>query len=796
MDAVWQDVRFAWRTLRKKPGFALAAVLTLALGIGANTAIFTVIRSVLLKPLAYQDPGRLMRVAGGVTTVRYREMQAAARSFEELGCYWTITDTVSLSGGVQEPLALHRAHVSTNFLRILGIAPLAGRAFAPEEDASSSAPVAMISAELWRRRFGSDAGIVGRSFALDASPYTIVGVLPDGFAFPSADTDVWVPRPLVGLSPTSPLLAPFGRLKPGVTLEEATAEATVLHHQYASAHPGMLDGRLDRPARVTPLKEDLIANVHSLLWMLFGAVSFVLLIACANVASLLLARAASRTREFALRAALGAGRGRLVRQLLTESAILALAGGVAGLAAARWSLAGITRMSALRLPRMGEIHVDGLVLGFAIALSILTAVVFGLAPSLSGSRTDLVEFLRGSGGTQRRSRVSVRGILVAGQVALSMILLIGAALLMESMVRVSRVSPGFRTDHLLTMQLPISGTRYNTPKKNAAYVGEVIRRVEELPGVESAATFRVLPLAGFPMTPSQRTDQPVLLLSQRPLVAIQEVTPDYFRTMGIGLRRGREVNERDMDSGEVVTVVNEKLARTFWPEYPAGVDPVGQRLLVGASKQPVEIVGIVADAHQSLEADAVATVFRPWGQSPLWGAAFAVRTQGEPMRYANEVRSAIQSVDRDQAVFSVRPMEELVEAAQGQRRVVLLLIGLFAGVAVLLTTVGIYGTISYSVAQRTRELGIRRALGAQTANILRAVMVEGLGIALCGVIVGVAGAYGLTRLMSSLLFQVKATDPFTFVLVASLMSALAIAACCVPARRATRIDPMDALREG
>ena len=800
-EAVWQDLRHACRTMRQNASFAATAVLTLALGIGANTAMFTLIRSILLKPLAYRDPDGLVLISGGMTSVRYRETRSAQRSFDEFGCYRLFAEPVSLAGG-REPEALQEAHVSGNFLHILGVGPALGRGFRPEEDVAGAPATAMISYEVWQRRFGGDPAVVGRKAILGEEAHTIIGVLPPGFAFPFPCLDVWVTGPEFGLRPVSPVLTAFGRLNPGSTLAQATAEAQVLHRQYAAAHPGMLDGRLNLPARAVPLKENLVSRVHSMLWMLFGAVSFVLLIACANVASLLLARAASRTREFALRAALGAGRARLTGQLLTESILLAACGGALGLLLARWSLAGVARATVLDLPRTGEIRLDGAVLAFALALSIATGVLFGMAPSLGASRPDLAGVLRAGEPIRRAGvrlamvRVSGRGVLVAGQVALSTVLLTGSALLLASVARVSRVQPGFRPDHLLTMQLSLAPARYGTARQNAAFFDRVVERVEALPGVSGAAACRSLPSQPFAMTPVQPTDQAIVLMNKRPLAALQEVTPAYFDTLRIPLRRGREFNPRDDGGAKLVVVINEKLARLFWPAYPGGVDPVGKSLLIGADAHAVEIVGVVADVHQWLEANPSPAIYRPWAQTPLWSAALVVRTPGDPLHFANAVRARVLAIDRDQPVSAVKTMDDVLAGDMGQTRLILDLLGGFAGVALLLTMIGIYGVIAYSVAQRTGELGLRRALGAREGSILRLVLGEGLGMALSGVAIGAGSAFWLTRLMSGLLFLISPTDPAIFAAVAILLVVLALGACYLPARRATQIDPMAALRQG
>jgi putative ABC transport system permease protein len=798
-----QDLQYAWRLLLKSPGFAGVAVLTIALGIGGNTAMFTLIRSVLLKPLSYRDPDRVVQMSGGATSVRFEQIRAEARSYAGVGAYRGGLQNITLSGGA-EPEVLKGASVSANFLEILEVEPLLGRGFRPEEDTATGPRVAMISAELWRRRFNGDRGILGKTVTLAATPYNIVGVLPTGFQFPFPDADVWIARPTELVNTLSPVLAVFGRLNPGVDLKQATAELAVLNQHYRTAHPGMLDGgKPSQIEQVTPLRDRLVDSVRFMLWMLFGAVGFVLLIACANVASLLLARAASRSREFAVRAALGASRGRLIRQLLAESVVLAVAGGALGVLLARWSLIGITHMTDLELPRAGEIRLDAMVLGFAVLLSIGTGVLFGLVPSLGASRPDLAAVLRASGeaaSSTGKKRValglSVRGMLVIGQVALSMVLLIGAALLMQSLVRLYGVSPGFNPSHLLTLHISLPPSRYDTGRKQAEFFDELARRVQSMPGVRSAAATLTLPFMGFARTPVQLANQPPQPLNQRPLALIQNVTPAYFHTLEIPLKRGREFSERDDAGAPLTAIVSEGLARVLWPAYPNGLDPVGQRILIGSKADPVEIVGIVADVHQFLGANPWPGVYRPFDQDPLANVSFAVRAAGDPLQLVHAVSDQVLAMDHDQPVSAFKTMDDLMASQGGQRRVILTLLGCFACAALLLAVIGIYGVIAYSVVQRTQEVGIRRALGAQHADILRLVIGQGLALTLAGVALGVGGALALTRVMTSLLFQTSATDPMAFAGIALVFVIVALAASYIPARRATRIDPMMALRAG
>jgi predicted permease len=809
LEDLWRDLRYALRTIRQRPGFASVVTLTLALGIGGNTAMFTVIRAVLLKPLAYRDPDRLVHISGGATLTRFEEMRTAARSYTGLGAFAVGLENITFSGGTG-PEVLKAARVSANFLRILDVEPMLGRSFASDEDAPGGPNVTMISAELWRNRFGGDPMIAGRTVTLNSTPYTIIGVLPTGFQFPFPGLDLWVTRPSEwSVIPSqgrllSPILSVFGRLKPHVDVEQASAGLIILNYQYATAHPGTLDSKPNSIERVRPLKDELVANVRSLLWILFGAVGFVLLIACANVASLLLARATSRSREFALRAALGAGRRRLIGQLLAESVLLACAGGALGVLLAKGSLSAIARMSAVDLPRTGEIRMDGMVLGFAVSLSIATGVLFGLVPSLGASRPDLTGALRISGAAASSvgsKRVmlwfSARGALVVGQVALSIVLLIGATLLMKSLADLNRSDLGFKPANVLTMKIALPPARYDADQKKAVFYDELVQRVQSLPGVLSAAVTLTLPMTGFSGTPVQRADGPPLQLNQQPIGIIQSITPAYFRTLGISLRRGREFTEHDSADAVPVTMISEGLAHRLWPEYPSGQDPVGQHIRIGVSPQPVEIVGVVADIHEaSASIDPRPGLYRPSAQAPPRTAMFAVRTEGDPLQLVNAVRSQVLAIDPDQPVSAVQTMQDVVETDLGQQRLITILLGSFASVALLLAVVGIYGVIAYSVAQQIQEVGIRRALGAQQSDILRLVVGQGLGLVLVGVALGLAGALALTRVLKSVLFHISATDPATFASIALLFVVVALAASYIPARRAARIDPTTALRIG
>jgi predicted permease len=819
LQTVGQDIAFALRAMRKNSVFAITAVFTLALGIGGNTAIFTVIRAVLLKELRYRDAGRIVRVSAdydesndkdeALSLVRLEYLRKCA-SFNPLGSFLNSSrETLTLTGD-GEPEALKGARVSANFLEILGVRPVLGRSFLPSEDVPGGPAVAMISAELWQRRFSRDPQIDQRVVRLNSTVYTVVGVLPAGFAFPYPGADVWVPRPAEwSWLPsrywnTVTTLIGFARLSPGANLVKAQAEMQVLNHEYEASHPGEPAAKV----RLTVLKDRLTANVRPTLWMLFGATGFVLLISCANVANLLMSRATSRQREFGVRAALGAGRGRLIRQMLVESLVLVAIGGACGALVAGWILGAFGYFRDLGLPRAGEIRLDGAVLGFTVFISLLTGIVFGLVPAMRMSRPELADMLRTDGATRgigsnsRAIGLNARSLIVVGQVALSVVLLIGAALLIESLARLRNVVTGFEPSGLLTARISLPTIRYDTDEKKALFFQRVVERVEALPGARAVGVGMSLPTTSWLRT------SPVMIQGQPPLdpvksqtsVQVQSVTPGYFSAMEIQVRRGREFTARDNTVGALpVVVINEKLARHFWPDYPAGQNPVGKHLWEAADKAAgwLEIVGVVADVHEGgLGFDATPELYVPTVVHTPQAAYLVVRTGGNPLRLAESIRRAVFAVDPAQPLTDIKTMNAVFEASIGNRRLTMQLLGLFAGVALLLALVGIYGVTAYSVAQRTRELGIRRALGAQQSDLLGLVLKQVLVLTMIGAVVGVAGALALTRVMNALLFGITATDPATFLGIVSFFMVASLTASLIPAWRAGSLDPMAALRTG
>jgi predicted permease len=801
-----QNLNYGIRTISKSRMFSLAVVLTIALGIGVNTAMFSVIRSVLLKPLGYRDPDRVVLISEGATPVRVEEFTAASRSYSGIGAFAGPED-VTLSSE-REPEVIKGARVSANFLRILGVNPLQGRDFLAAEDKPGAPPVAMISAELWRRRFNEDPHAVGNTAVLAGVPTTIVGVLPPGFQFPIAGTDLWLTGPSEWpvlqpkARPLSPFLSVFGRLKPDVTFQQANAELQLLSQQYAQAHPAMLDAKRDAPDQVQSLRETLVSDVRPKLWLLFGAVGFVMLIVCANLASLLLARASARGREFAVRAAIGAGRWRIVSQLLTESLVLALIGGTLGMTLAAVAVRGIRSLTFVDLPRAGEIRVDVFVLGFGALLALFTGLVFGLAPALTASRPDLARVLRGAGegsgttSSKLSRRFSSRGLLVVGQVALSVILLIGSTLLIESLSRVYRVDNGFQPAGLLTAKVALSPARYDTDEKKAEFYRQLVEREDRLPGVHGAAISLTLPMMDSWMgSPVQLAGTPPLNLNERPISIFQDISPAYFRTMGIALKRGREFTGHDNKQSAPVAIVSENLARHFWPEYPNGPDPIGQYILFGSDSQPAQVVGIAANVRQyGRDDDPRSEVYLPCSQKPPQSAMLVLRIVGNPLSLAGAVRSQILAIDPDQPVSAIVTMEDLSEQSEGQLRLMMNLLGGFAGVATILAVLGLYGVVSYSVVQRTKEIGIRRALGARHTDIVSHLLKEGLTLSLAGAAIGACASLLVTRLLRDLLFQVSPTDPFTFAAVSALFVVVGLAASLLPARRAAAIEPLIAIR--
>jgi putative ABC transport system permease protein len=808
MGTFWQDLRYGARMLLRNPGFTGVVVLALALGIGANTAIFSVVNAVLLRPLPFEHPEQLVMVWGfsrindntrGVLSAPdARDLIEQSQTLEYLAPYQQSGTTLASGDETQR---IYGANVPADIFPLLRTKPLLGRTFTREEDVTGGPPVVVISQLLWQRDFASDPSIVGKEIRLGNKPYTVLGVMPADFRFPirSERPDYWMP---ISASPSfiasketrgNRSLRVVARLRAGVTLEQARSDLDTIARRLEAQYPDTNTGLSFAP---TPLHEDVVRDIRPALLVILGAVGFVLLIACANVANLLLARGAARQKEIAIRTALGAGRLRIMRQLLTESVLLSALGGGLGLLIAMWGVDLLVAVSPQDLPRVRESGLDLNVLLFTAGVSLLTGLFFGLAPALKASKLDLNEALKegGRGSTESLRRNRVRSLLVISEVALSLVLLIGAGLLIRSFVSLLNVHPGFEVPALLVVEMPLSRAKYASPEQQTTYVKQLIERTSTLPGVDSVAAVNILPLSGNGRQSSFTIEgRPPVPPGQEPDAEVSTVTPDYFRAMGIPVRSGRTFTERDTKDAPGVVVISETLARRNFP----GEEPVGKRLRLDDAQPPYQIIGIVADIHhEGLEREVYPEYYLSSLQSPERQVNLIVRAAPgtEPASLQPSVRQAIKQLDGDQIIWDSKTMRQLLAESVSARRFNMLLLGLFASLALILASVGIYGVMSYSVTQRTHEIGIRMALGAQTRDVLRLVVTQGMTLTLVGVVVGLIAAFAVTRVMTSLLFGVTATDAPTFIAVSLLLAGIALLACLIPARRATRVDPMVALR--
>lgn len=818
------DLLFAFRQLRKSPGFTFVAIFTLALGIGANTAIFSVVNAVLLKPLPYPQPEQLVglgsadtrevRTAGAPDSISFPDFadwRAQNRTFAQMAVYHDKTFALA---GLGEAQSVRGERASGEFFDVLGTRPVLGRTFTHEEETAGGGPdglTAVLSYGFWQRQFHGERSVLGQVLMLDGQPHTVVGVMPAGFQFP-IQTDavdlyttiaVEAATPADGSKPNTEQrgnhsFQGIGRLKPGVSIEQARGDMRTIAAALEKQYP---DTNTYFGTAVLPLREELVGDVSSALYVLFGAVACVLLIASANVANLLLARATVRAKEIALRSALGASRRRIIQQLLTESVLLSAIGGALGLMFAAWGTDLLIRLVPQNIPRVSEIRLDPLVLGFTFAVAIATGVLFGLAPALHASRLDLRESLNESGRTTGGgARHTLRNILVIAEVALALILLTVAGLLLQSFNRLSHVNPGLRTDRILTGSIGLPDPAYPKPENVVNFYAELLPRLRALPGVQSVSTITPLPLSGSNITTSFDIEERPLPKGQQPDSPMRIASAGYFETMAIPLIQGRLFDATDQLKSRQVMIVNQAFADKYFP----GQDPIGKRVAPGFSIGPEdevlmrEIIGVVGNVkHKSLRADFTPEMYAPLTQLPIGAASLVVRTNtSSPAALTSAVRAELARADASIPLTRVRVFDEYVTRSLARPRFNATLLSIFAGVALLLTAIGIYGVMAYSVAQRRQEIGIRMALGAQRGHVLRLVVGGGMKLALVGVAIGLAAAFGLTRLLETLLYGVKPFDAATLGTVVFLLGAIAFLACWVPARRASGLNPLVALREG
>jgi putative ABC transport system permease protein len=790
----------------KNPAFTLIAVVTLALGIGANTAIFTVVNAVLLRPLEFHDPSRLVIAAEksqyptiSTSYENYVDWRDQSQSFESLEA--TRGATITLTGD-GEPERLNSRYATAGMFPLLGVNAIAGRTFHPDEDRAGGQPVVLLSYGLWQRRFGGAADTVGKSITLDSHPYTIVGILPEGFEL-LQPADVFLPfTPWAQTLPDDrnwhPGIIAVGRLKPEVTREQARTEMVGITKRLEEQYPIYNTGT---SADVVGLQDRLVQNVRPALLLLLGAVGFVLLIACVNVANLLLARAASRSREVAIRTSMGASRWRIVRGLLTESVLISVIGGACGLMVASASLGPLLRLAEGSVPQIFTVSLDRSVLLFTFLVSVITGLIFGIVPALRTTRLDLRETLNeGSrGSTSSPGQRRLRGVLVATEIAFAMMLLVGSGLLLRSFSRLQEVSPGFHPDHLLIADLPLSQNAYSKPEQRFQFFDRVIDRASALPGVRSMGAASFLPVSGGGGLINFNIEgRPPKTPHDYLAAGYRTITPQYMETLNVPLLQGRNIATGDTEKAPAVVVINATMAYTYFP----GENPLGKRMQIGATPDKdvpyMEIVGVVGDVHQGLDSDPKAEMYLPYKQAdallPVFQLSIVLRTAGEPHAQAAALRSALGEIDPNQPLVKIRTMDENMAASVTEPRFRTWLIGIFAGLALVLAAVGIYGVMSYSVTQRTNEIGIRVTLGAQANDVFRIVVGEGMRLALVGVGVGVVAALISTRVLRTFLYGISAVDPVTFMATALLLTMVAVAASYFPARRATRVDPMVALR--
>jgi len=805
METLLQDLRYTVRVLLKKPAFTAIVVLALAIGIGANTAIFSVVNAILLRPLPYKNFDRISMVwmdnpKLGVAEdwhsyPNYVDYKQQNQVYEDMAAFNNRSFNLT---GVGDPVRILGAWNTASLFSVLGVEPLMGRVFTEEEEEPGKDLVVVLSNGLWRSRFGSNPNAIGQAISMNGANRTVIGVMPPGFSFPDKRTEVWVPLALSPQRKQARSVISYkavGRLKPGVSMAQARADmgaiAKRLDEQYSQSDYGV---------NLMLLRDQETRTVKPALLVLLGAVTFVLLIACANVANLLLAQAAIREREIAIRLALGARQWRIVRQLLTESAVLGLVGGAAGLLMAVWGLNVLVALSPGDIPRFDQAGIDGRVLAFTLTVSLLTGLIFGLVPSLQASKPDLNNTLKegGRGATGGAGGLRVRNLLVVSEIALSMVLLVGAGLLIRSFMRLQQFDLGFNPNNLATMRIQLPGTKYREPAQVDAFYKQLLERIESVPGVKSVGAISDVFLTDTPNSTNFSIEgRPVPIGADSIEVPLDSVSPGYFRAMGIPLLSGREFDDRDVRNSTPVVIVNETFVRRFF----ADEEPLGKRFVYGQSGPDnnnwITIVGVVGDMRRTgFDRPVRPETFLPQSQNPSATLTIVARTAVDPVPVplSNTLRGEVWAIDNDQSVYDLKSMDQTLSEMSSQRRFNMLLLGVFAALALTLAAVGIYGVMSYSVAQRTHEIGVRMALGARGTDVLGMVVRRGMVLAIAGIGAGLIGAVALTRLLSSLLYGVSATDPLTFVVIPIVLSAVALGACFVPARRATKVDPMVALR--
>jgi len=805
IESFLQDVRYALRMLAKNPGFTAVAVLTLALGTGANTAIFSVVNTVLLRPLPYKDANRLVTVWGRnraqgfdtdqVSPLDFADWRSQNRVFESMAAS---TDVVYTLTGAGEPELLIAYSFSADFFHVLGVPPLVGRTFLLEEEQPGRNNVAVLSYSLWQSRFGGRRDLVGKSISLDGAPYTVVGIMPPAFQYPTF-TQLWTPLTVVKEAANDRAyryLRVMARLKPGVSIEQAQAEMNTITRRLALEYPKT--NKEEDATNIIDLRQWLSGDIRPALLVLVCAVGFVLLIACANVANLLLARAVGRQKEVAVRAALGASRSRLVRQLLTESVLLGFASGGLGLLLAYSSVGALLAMFPhtlfnISIPHLEKIPIDGWVLGFSLAVSLLTGVIFGLVPALQAGRVNTSESLkessRGLAGSAQGRRF--RNALVVAEVALSVMLLAAAGLTLKSFVHLLGGNLGFNPQNVLTLRVLLPSSRYKADAQQLAFSNQALERIRSLPGVQSVGTVTFLPLSGWWGVREVSARGQSAPQTHSVTAVWSSATPGYFQALSIPLLRGRLFTDQDAQGTHAVAIISKSLAAQLAPN----ADPVGRQIDVAGLEGAAEVVGVVGDVHQlGITSEIISEIYLPFSQLPGPLICFAIRTASDPANLAKAAQRAIWAVDKDQSIGYVMPMGELASESLAPQRVVTLLLGGFAVMALALAAVGIYTVIAYAAAQRTHEIGIRMALGARATHILSLVVGEGLGLALAGAAIGLAGSFGLMRFLSSLLYGVRPSDPLVFVAVSAVLAGVALLAGFIPARRAMKVDPMVALR--